>query len=149
MTSGELARKVNVTLRTIRFYEEKGILKPDAVSPGGQKTYGPDSLLTMQTVKLLREAGMSLAEILNTIYTLSQYETKRKSCQQAHAVLLDEARMSVTARIQELDNLKVALDRALENKDNCSACGAADCLGCTIFDTWTRFGLERPSEEKR
>ncbi len=147
MTSGELARKCGSTLRTIRFYEEKGILKPSAVSPGGKKSYDLESLFTLQRVRLLKEAGMSLEEIARTLQVLSECKTAGKEKQQSHAALLIEARKKILTRIRLLDDLKASLDNAIENRDNCEACREIDCLGCSTLDTWVRFGFELPPKD--
>ena len=38
-TSGEFAKKANVTLRTIRYYDRQGILKPSKVADNGYRLY--------------------------------------------------------------------------------------------------------------
>lgn len=144
MTIGQLARRAKVTIRTIRYYEEKGILKPATTTAGGQNLYDAAALLTFRRTKLLQEAGMSLEEIGKTLQSLSQYPTAAKARQQAHAKLLNHARQKILERMQQLQNLKTALDTALEQKAKCEACGASDCHGCSVLDTWIRFAFESP-----
>ncbi len=148
MTSSELARRAGVTLRTVRFYEEKGILTPAAVSAGGKRLYDAEALAALGRARLLKEAGMSVDEIVSTLQTLSTKKTRNKARQQAHAALLAAARARIAGRIRELGRLQQALDRALENEESCGACGAPDCRACPALDTWARFGLENPSKEE-
>jgi DNA-binding transcriptional MerR regulator len=62
-TSGDLARATGNTVRTIRFYEEEGILEPAEVSDGGHRRYTDDDLERLKLIGDLRELGLSLCEI--------------------------------------------------------------------------------------
>jgi len=63
LSSGDLARATGNTVRTIRFYEEEGLLKPAVVSEGGHRRYTADDLERLQLINDLRELGLSLREI--------------------------------------------------------------------------------------
>src|SRR5258708_38990334 len=62
-TTGEMARLSNNTLRTVRFYEEAGILRPVGRTEGGHRLFERPELDRLRLVSDLREAGMSLEEI--------------------------------------------------------------------------------------
>lgn len=62
-TSGDLARATGNTVRTIRFYEEEGLLEPAEVSDGGHRRYTDDDLERLKLIGDLRELGLSLCEI--------------------------------------------------------------------------------------
>ncbi|MGB8931706.1 MAG: MerR family transcriptional regulator [Anaeromyxobacteraceae bacterium] len=72
-TSGDLARATGNTVRTIRFYEEEGILEPAEVSDGGHRRYTDDDLERLKLIGDLRELGLSLCEIKDIL-------TLRKGC---------------------------------------------------------------------
>src|SRR5512143_3186276 len=63
LSSGDLARATGSTVRTIRFYEEEGLLKPAEVSDGGHRRYTEDDLERLRLITDLRELGLSLCEI--------------------------------------------------------------------------------------
>jgi DNA-binding transcriptional MerR regulator len=63
LSSGDLARATGNTVRTIRFYEEEGLLKPAVVSDGGHRRYTEDDLERLRLISDLRELGLSLCEI--------------------------------------------------------------------------------------
>ena len=63
LSSGDLARATGNTVRTIRFYEEEGLLKPAVVSDGGHRRYTEDDLERLRLITDLRELGLSLCEI--------------------------------------------------------------------------------------
>ena len=60
-TSGEFAKKANVTLRTIRYYDRQGILKPSKVADNGYRLYTDADFAKLQTLKtgraILRRDG--------------------------------------------------------------------------------------------
>jgi DNA-binding transcriptional MerR regulator len=62
-SSGDLARATGNTVRTIRFYEEEGLLEPAVVSDGGHRRYTEDGLERLRLITDLRELGLSLGEI--------------------------------------------------------------------------------------
>jgi DNA-binding transcriptional MerR regulator len=60
----EVASELGLTTRTIRYYEELGLLKPVARSEGDYRLFDPDDLERLRFIKGLRDdAGFSLAEI--------------------------------------------------------------------------------------
>ncbi|HUQ43640.1 MAG TPA: MerR family transcriptional regulator [Candidatus Limnocylindria bacterium] len=60
----EVADLVGLTSRSIRYYEEVGLLEPAARSEGAYRLYDPDDVARLQFIKGLRDdAGFSLAEI--------------------------------------------------------------------------------------
>ncbi|GAB7047985.1 MerR family transcriptional regulator [Catenuloplanes indicus JCM 9534] len=58
-----MARIAGVTSRTLRHYDDIGLLRPSRVSPGGLRHYEREQLLRLQQIMLLRELGMSLETI--------------------------------------------------------------------------------------
>lgn len=62
LSIGEVARRTAVTERTLRYYEELGLLTPGRDS-GGRRRYGGDVLDRLYRVRLLRALGTPLAEI--------------------------------------------------------------------------------------
>lgn len=59
----EVARMSGVTSRTLRHYDEIGLLPPSGIAPNGYRQYDEDALLRLQQVLVLRELGLGLAEI--------------------------------------------------------------------------------------
>jgi DNA-binding transcriptional MerR regulator len=63
----QVARMSGVTARTLRHYDEIGLLRPAHVGANGYRWYGREELLRLQEILLLRELGMGLAEIGRTL----------------------------------------------------------------------------------
>ncbi len=68
-TAGEIAKLTGVSLRTIRFYDEKGLLKPVAHSEAGYRYYDRDCVEKLQRILILKYLGFSLHQIEGMIRT--------------------------------------------------------------------------------
>jgi DNA-binding transcriptional MerR regulator len=62
-TTGELAKQCGVTVRTVQFYDQKGILIPSALTEGGRRLYSDEDLKRMKIICFLRDTGLSLDTI--------------------------------------------------------------------------------------
>ncbi|WP_106397445.1 MerR family transcriptional regulator [Actinocorallia populi] len=62
-TIGELARRTGLTVKTIRFYSDSGVVPPADRSPAGYRLYGLDALARLDLVRTLRELGFDLATV--------------------------------------------------------------------------------------
>lgn len=61
---GEVAERTGVTQRTLRFYEEKGLLKPPTRLEGGFRLYSEDDVARVERIKRLQTLlGFTLADI--------------------------------------------------------------------------------------
>ena len=61
---GEVAERTGLTQRTLRFYEEKGLLKPPTRMEGGFRLYSEADIQRLERIKRLQQLlGFSLAEI--------------------------------------------------------------------------------------
>jgi DNA-binding transcriptional MerR regulator len=60
---GELARRSGVSVRTLHYYEEIGLLAPSEHTPTGHRLYSVQDVARLQQIVSLRQLGLSLAEI--------------------------------------------------------------------------------------
>lgn len=148
MTSGELARKTGVTLRTIRYYEELGFITPKAGTRGRRKSYGADALLAMCRIAMLKEAGMSLEQIAAILDEIAKTPSRAKARQRRYADVLEKAQAGVEQRIEDLREMEASIASALKSRNRCDRCKAPDCKGCSVFDSWSRFGLDPPEDTR-
>lgn len=63
VTIGELAKQLEITPRTIRYYEEIGLMGHPERLGGGARTYGRDDILRLKFLLKLKELGISLKEM--------------------------------------------------------------------------------------
>ncbi len=64
-TTGEMANMAKVTVRTIRYYDTKGILKPSRYSDSGNRLYTEKDLTKLKRILALKYLGLTLEEIKN------------------------------------------------------------------------------------
>ncbi|QIQ04090.1 MerR family transcriptional regulator [Streptomyces liangshanensis] len=60
---GELARRTGLTVKTVRFYSDRGIVAPARRSPAGHRLYGTDAVARLDLVRTLRDLGLDLPTI--------------------------------------------------------------------------------------
>jgi len=60
---GQLAARTAIPVRTIRFYEDAGLLPPPHRTPGGYRAYTEDAVTRLRFVRSAQALGLSLAEI--------------------------------------------------------------------------------------
>jgi len=68
----EVAKKLNISARTIRFYEEKGLISPTKQEQNLYRTFSERDIWRLQTIISLREAGMTLADIQKALREIEQ-----------------------------------------------------------------------------
>jgi len=59
-TTGEMAKLCNVTVRTVQFYDTKGLLIPSDLTVGGRRLYTDDDLTKLRLICTLKTIGLSL-----------------------------------------------------------------------------------------
>ena len=108
-TTGELAKACGITVRTVQFYDRRGILAPSALTEGGRRLYSDDDLKKMKIVCFLRNTGLSLDTIGQLLKEEDPGSVVSVMLQQQKQVLKDE----VAQRQDQLDRLET-LERELK-----------------------------------
>ena len=62
-TTGEIAKLCGVTVRTVQYYDTRGILVPAELSEGGRRLYSEDDLKRMKIICFLRDLGLPIDSI--------------------------------------------------------------------------------------
>jgi len=68
-TVQKLAELSGVTARTLRYYDEIGILKPARINSSGYRVYGSREVDRLQQILFYRELGMNLEEIKRILFS--------------------------------------------------------------------------------
>lgn len=84
-TIGELARRTGLSVKTIRFYSDSGVVPPTVRSPAGYRLYDLDALSRLDLVRTLRDLGVDLA----TVQRVLAREISVPEVAAAHAEALD------------------------------------------------------------
>lgn len=105
MKVGELARRTGISVRTLHFYDEIGLVRPAGRTEGGHRVYGSAEVERLQQVSSLRALGMPLGEIRELLDT----EPSLLAVVELHADRL-RAQVDATQRIvQRLDGIAALL----------------------------------------
>jgi len=70
MTVGEVAKKMNTTVRTLQYYDKEGILSPTAESGGGRRLYTYKDIIKLHQIQSMKYLGFSLDDIKNRLIFL-------------------------------------------------------------------------------
>lgn len=70
MTAGEVAKKMNVTVRTLQHYDKENLLSPSAISDGGRRLYTDKDIIKLHQILSLKHLGFSLSDIKNRLIPL-------------------------------------------------------------------------------
>ncbi len=62
-TTGEVAKLCGVSVRTVQYYDTRGILSPSALTEGGRRLYSDEDVRTLRSVCFLRSVGVGLGVI--------------------------------------------------------------------------------------
>ncbi|MCZ6466289.1 MAG: MerR family DNA-binding transcriptional regulator, partial [Alphaproteobacteria bacterium] len=117
----DLAREFGVTTRTIRFYEDKGLLAP--VRQGQRRIYAPRDRVRLKLIMRGKRLGFSLAEIGEII---DLYDTDPTEVAQLRLFLekiagrravLARQQRDIAAIVGELDGLKAQCSQLLRRKE--------------------------------
>lgn len=107
-TTGEMADLCGVTVRTVQYYDTRGILIPSELSEGGRRLYTEEDLRLLRVICFLREMGLSI----NTIDSLLNEEDPGSVISvllDQHEQLLKEELNESKNKMQKLAELKKAL----------------------------------------
>lgn len=120
MLIGDVARRSGVPTKTLRYYEQIGLLEAPARSASGYRQYEPDVLARLGFIKSAQALGLTLGEIRSVI---RMREAGDAPC--GHVVALVSARVEeIDKTIRSLRALKVELRRLL---DRAQELDPADC----------------------
>lgn len=111
-TTGEMAKLCGVTVRTVQYYDTRGILVPSELSEGGRRLYTEDDLRMMKMICFLREVGLSIDSISKLLTEEDPGSVISILLDQQEQVLKDEIAASKT-KMAKLEELK----KELKGKD--------------------------------
>lgn len=129
---GEVAKVLATSIRTIRYYEEEGLVTP-LRSDGSTRLYSQRHIARLRAILKLTENGYSLGVIKSLALTREQHKTGEES-QRAVSGQLDEILAGIQVQIQQLQSLAKQIGAAKSIVKKCSGCenkpttkGCPDC----------------------
>lgn len=70
-TTGEVSKKLHISVRTIRYYDQINLLKPTMIHESGKRLYSEENLLVLEKITLLKAASLPLKDIQQIVERVS------------------------------------------------------------------------------
>lgn len=118
---GDFARLGGTNLRTLRYYEQLGLITPTARSEGGFRFFRRADLGRLKMIRSLQSLGLELAQIRALLGVRDQDRSREemltgvRNTVEQHAALLDD-------KIKQLQAERLELGKALSQLDECETC---------------------------
>lgn len=130
MQIGELAKLANTSAKTIRFYEDSGLLPPPARTGSGYRDYGPEIVDRLRFIHRGQAAGLSLQKVRQI---LAIHDRGEVPCGHVRHVL-DTRLDQVRAQIAELVALEGHLQTLLDHASNAAPTEHDHSTVCWILE---------------
>lgn len=135
LSTGDMARLSKTTLRTVRFYEQEGLIASQARDGGCHRKFSPGELKKLTIIADLREAGFSLQDIKTLIGLKSRCASaSAAACQMSEA--LNRRITELKERIETLERVRQEFMSTLSTLRRCQECKEPDfpkrCAGCSV-----------------
>lgn len=138
---GEISELSGLTLRTIRYYEEMGLLSAGRTN-GGQRFYSDQDLVYLKRIIELKSLGFTLEEISRIIRLKDEDHSGNKR----RTELLTQYRLKLSQDLEKMATLQSHIDELnwhiaqLESaEDGFTDCPGAACAGCEHKDRCVFF----------
>lgn len=104
-TTGEIAKLCGVSVRTVQYYDTRGILNPSELSEGGRRLYSEEDYKRMKIICFLRSAGISINSISQLLSENDPGSVISTLLEQQEALLREEV-AERQAKLEILDGIK-------------------------------------------
>ncbi|MBE6607659.1 MAG: MerR family transcriptional regulator [Ruminococcaceae bacterium] len=106
-TTGEIAKICDVSVRTVQYYDTRGILVPSSLSEGGRRLYSEEDLSKMKIICFLRELDVSLNNIVKLMHEENSAEVV--------SLILGEQKKMLDSEIREKESKLKKLEELQQN----------------------------------
>ena len=113
LTVGELAKKCGVTVRTLQYYDEKGLLIPSEYSDGGRRMYSKRDILRLQQIVFLKSMGFSLEDIRDRMLPAESAEELEQLFKEQKGILIEKI-AHIQETVNDLDKIIVEVKQGSE-----------------------------------
>jgi DNA-binding transcriptional MerR regulator len=143
---GDLASMFDLTARTVRYYEELGLLKSSDRNEGIHRRYPAKNLSSLRRIMDLKALGLSLMEI-KEFFDLAEGDPSGGRCKallaKKYEEMMEGEREAMEAARLRLAELSAQAER-LKGIDPFFTCPGSDCEGCAAAES-CREESERPA----
>ena len=130
---GRLAERTGVTVSTLRFYEDSGLLHP-VRNNGGQRRFLRSDIRRVSFILIAQQMGFTLSEIAQQLAALPEQRTPTQR---------DWTRLSKAYR-RVLDERIQVLQRMRDRLDGCIGCGCLSLKNCALYNPDDRASQRGP-----
>jgi MerR family redox-sensitive transcriptional activator SoxR len=123
LSIGDLSVRTGLSVSAIRFYEKKGLIKPDRNS-GNQRRYEGSDIRRLSFILIAQQIGLSIEEIKETMAALPEGRTPTKA---------DWSKISRSFR-KTLDDRIAMMERMRDRLDGCIGCGCLSLKACQLYN---------------
>lgn len=122
-TTGELAKKCHVSVRTVQYYDKENIIRPSEVSEGGRRIYTADDLKKFRCICLYKSLGFSLNDIKRVtgesdpFRLLSEMIVRQQKKIKEEVFFLKETEQKLAAVYQQIEETGVANVESVDEMD--------------------------------
>ena len=138
---GEFCRRAGCTPRTIRHYEDEGLFAPAAITPGGRRLYGEESVSILGTARVLRKIGYSLKDIRGILSLSKSNQTRGRRLTLKLRRVLSDSLSQINNEIELLSSARGRIQGLLEKTKKCPECTSPDCAPCNALKDLRTLGL--------
>lgn len=114
MQIGEVATRTELSMRTIRHYEDTGLVIPSARSQGGFRLYTESDVARLMVIRRMKPLGFTLDEMRALLEATDRLDTGEELPPEEHEELFDRIRGFEQAAQQRVEDLRTQLARAEE-----------------------------------
>lgn len=112
MKISEVAALTNTSTKTLRFYENSGLLPPPARTASGYRNYGPEIVDRLRFIHRGQAAGLALQEVRQILAIHDRGEAPCAHVRQLLSTRIDEVRAQIAELIALEGHLQTLLDHA-------------------------------------
>ncbi|MEE1612444.1 MerR family transcriptional regulator [Microvirga sp. CF3016] len=123
LTIGELSRKTEVKIPTIRYYEQIGLLAEPVRTEGQQRRYRPEDVRRLNFIRHARELGFEVDAIRQLLSLASHPD---RSCGEAHEI--------TKAHLEDVNDKIARLAALRDELQNMVACDNGKVAECRIIE---------------
>ena len=140
---GEVANQLATSIRTIRYYEEEGLITPIRTQRG-TRLYAEKHIKRLSAILRLTQLGFSI-ETIRKIAKLRENSNTGDESSHLVAACLNEALTTINKKIKEFESLSVEINKAMKIIKKCNGCtnkpGTRSCPDCPVINNLNNIQL--------
>ena len=138
---GEICRLAECTPRTVRHYENEGLIRPARTTPGGRKLYGAEVIAIIRMARILQRIEYSIKDIREVLALAHSGDTRNRRLTGELRKILQDSLFRIKLEIERLASAREKISELLEKTQKCEQCQATDCSTCGRISALRTLGL--------